>query len=231
MLDSDGQLPPRSRHHQVDLSTTVTSSAGIVADKPPIPTTTVVKSDGDECHAVESVMNRKYATSVTLLATAGTTGFLFWYYRTRGLSEAADFAGVSAVVLAVIALTMGLLAARNVQSAVSAAEKVVSDNTLEGRLDELSASMRKSAQLVQQVSAELDARAATARQLKEEAEAAQAIAALHKEQADAIRKMMDVELANSVRRIRSDSIKIGVASFVAGGGVSFVVTLVVHPIH
>jgi len=91
--------------------------------------------------------------------------------------------------------------------------------------------MRKSAQLVQQVSAELDARAATARQLKEEAEAAQAIAALHKEQADAIRKMMDVELANSVRRIRSDSIKIGVASFVAGGGVSFVVTLVVHPIH
>jgi hypothetical protein len=77
----------------------------------------------------------------------------------------------------------------------------------------------------------LDARAATAKRLKEEAEAAEALAGLHKEQADAIRRMIDAELANAARGIRKDSIVIGIASFVAGGGVTFLVTLLVHPLH
>ena len=76
-----------------------------------------------------------------------------------------------------------------------------------------------------------DARAATAQRLKEEAETAEALAGLHKEQADAVRRMMDTQLATAERRIRMDSIRIGIASFVAGGGVTFAVTLLVHPLH
>jgi hypothetical protein len=82
-----------------------------------------------------------------------------------------------------------------------------------------------------EVSAELDARAATTKQLKEEADTAQALAGLQKEQTEAVRRMLDAELTGATRRIRRDSIKIGVASFIAGGGVSFVVTLLVHPLH
>ena len=91
--------------------------------------------------------------------------------------------------------------------------------------------MRQSARLVEQVSAELDARAATARQLQEDAKAAEALAALHKDQADAIRRMMDAELATTAKGIRRDSIVIGIASFVAGGGLTLLVTLFVHPFH
>jgi hypothetical protein len=43
--------------------------------------------------------------------------------------------------------------------------------------------------------------------------------------------MLDAELAGAARRIRGDSIKIAVASFVAGGGITFAVTLLVHPLH
>jgi hypothetical protein len=43
--------------------------------------------------------------------------------------------------------------------------------------------------------------------------------------------MMDAELARQAKDIRRDSIRIGIASFVAGGAVSFAVTLLVHPIH
>ena len=69
-----------------------------------------------------------------------------------------------------------------------------------------------------------------AMKLKEEANEAKALAGLHKEQTDAIRRMMDAELAGAAHGIRRDSIKIGIASFVAGGGVSFLVTLLVHPV-
>jgi len=91
--------------------------------------------------------------------------------------------------------------------------------------------MRNSAKLVEQVSAELDARAATAKKLKEEAEAAEALAAINREQAEAIRRLMDTELEGTARRIRRDSIIIGIMSFIAGGGISFLVTLLVHPLH
>jgi hypothetical protein len=113
----------------------------------------------------------------------------------------------------------------------SRVEGGASQATLEERLDELSKSMRQSAGLVQQVSAELEARAATARQLQKDAETAEALAALHKDQADAVRRTIDAELATAAKDIRSDSIKIGVASFIAGGGLTVVVTLFVHPFH
>jgi hypothetical protein len=91
--------------------------------------------------------------------------------------------------------------------------------------------MRLSARLVEQVSAELEARAATAKKLKEEAEAAETLASIHKEQAAAIQRLLDAELEGTARRIRRDSIIIGIASFVAGGGLTLLVTLLVHPLH
>jgi len=105
-----------------------------------------------------------------------------------------------------------------------------SQETLEERLRELSTSMNNSARIVEQVSAELEARAATAMRLQEEAKQAEALAALNQEQADAIRRLLGAEMAGEARRIRRDSITIGIMSFVAGGGVSLLITLLVHPI-
>jgi hypothetical protein len=43
--------------------------------------------------------------------------------------------------------------------------------------------------------------------------------------------MMGAELATAANRIRSDSIKIGIAPFIAGGNLALVVTWLVHPFH
>jgi hypothetical protein len=56
MLDSDNPAPPSAHHHELELSAGLTPQAGVVADKPPTPSTMVFKSDGDECHAVESAV-------------------------------------------------------------------------------------------------------------------------------------------------------------------------------
>jgi uncharacterized membrane-anchored protein YhcB (DUF1043 family) len=141
------------------------------------------------------------------------------------------FAAVVGALAAVSGALVSLVVARRSRKTVSDVEGDASQTTLEERLDELSKSMRQSARLVEQVSAELDARAASARQLQEDAKTAEALAALHKDQADAIRRTIDAELASTAKRIRSDSIKIGIASFVAGGGLTLVVTLFVHPFH
>jgi hypothetical protein len=145
-------------------------------------------------------------------------------------TPAAIFSAVGAAVVgvtgAVSAFLAGLVSRRRTDL-----ESRVAQATLEERLDELAKSMRQSARLVEQVSSELDARAATARRLQEEAKKAEALAALHRDQADAIRRMLDAELATQAKRIRGDSIKIGIASFVAGGGLTLAVTLFVHPFH
>jgi hypothetical protein len=83
---------------------------------------------------------------------------------------------------------------------------------------------------VHQVTAELDARAATAARLKEEAETAEAISRLHKEESEAVRRMLDAQLETVAHKIHADSIRIGIASFVAGAGVTLLITLLVHPI-
>jgi hypothetical protein len=136
---------------------------------------------------------------------------------------------------AVAAALMGVVLARRAKARetdlLSRLEGPESKATVEERLAELSKTMQRSALLVEQVSAELDARAATARQLQEDAKTAEALAALHKDQADAVRRMIDAELAVSTRRIHSDSIKIGIVSFVAGGFLTLAVTLFVHPFH
>jgi hypothetical protein len=112
---------------------------------------------------------------------------------------------------------------------------VASQQTLEERLEELSASMLRSARLVEQVSAELDARAVTARRLKEEAADAEQLAAQNKEQADAVRRLirseMTQELSTAQRRIFRDSLRVAIGSFVVGVAATFLVTLLVHPLH
>jgi hypothetical protein len=101
----------------------------------------------------------------------------------------------------------------------------VRERSVEERLDELSRSMQESAQVVTQISAELEARAMAAKQLQEDAKAAEALAGMHKEQVEAIRRLMDAEFAASERRIRRDSLIVGIGSFIAGGGVSYLLTL------
>jgi hypothetical protein len=43
--------------------------------------------------------------------------------------------------------------------------------------------------------------------------------------------MVNAELAGAERSIRKDTIMIGISSFLAGSGVTFTVTLLVHPLH
>jgi DNA repair exonuclease SbcCD ATPase subunit len=108
--------------------------------------------------------------------------------------------------------------------------------SLEERLAELTDLMSRSSTLVEQVSAELEARAATVERLKDEAKQAEELASLNREQAEAIRRLMDAELAaklteNSAairKDVRKDAIRIGVGSFVAGGGLTLLITLLVH---
>ena len=139
-----------------------------------------------------------------------------------------DLFAILGLLISIIGIPVAFMLARRVSER---AQDATSQKSLEERLDELSKSMRDSARLVAEVSAELTARAATAKRLKEEAETAEALASMHKTQAEAVRRMMDVELATAARRIRSDTIKISIISFVAGGGVTFFVTLLVHPLH
>ena len=142
----------------------------------------------------------------------------------------AQIAGVVSAIAALAAAIAALFELFVTRNRAAGAAEAVAQKTLEQRLDDLAASMRNSAQIVQQVSTELEARAATAKRLKEEAETAEAISRLHKEESEAVRRMLDAQLETATRKIRSDSLRIGVASFVAGGGVSFLITLLVHPI-
>lgn len=121
-----------------------------------------------------------------------------------------------------------LQAKKTVQAAV------IPEQTLEVKLDQLSAAMEKSARLVEQVTAELDARAATALRLRREAEDAEAIAAAHKEQTDAVRRMLraeiSTELATTERHIFWDSLKITIVSYILGVASALLITLLVHPL-
>ena len=139
------------------------------------------------------------------------------------LSDVGSWLSVVAALATVLAAAV---AARRIsRSPGTEIGAIEPQETLEDRLKKLSGSMRESARLVAEVSAELEAREVTARRLKEEAETAEALASLHKEQADAVRKMLDVELSGQARGIRADAIKIAIASFVAGAGITLLVTL------
>jgi len=144
------------------------------------------------------------------------------------LNSAAGWAAVAGAVAGVAGVVVSAI--QILRPSKETIEGAKSQETLEDRLERLSGSMRESARLVAEVSAELEARETTARRLKEEAETAEALASLHKDQAEAVRKMLDVELSGQARRIRGDAIKIAGASFVAGGGITLLVTLLVHPL-
>lgn len=72
-------------------------------------------------------------------------------------------------------------------------------------------------------------RAARARKAAKDAATAKALGA-NSAQVAALREMFDEQLNIQAASIRKDSIKIGIASFVAGAGVKLLVTLLVHPI-
>ena len=150
---------------------------------------------------------------------------------TPSLSQAAAttlaaVASAGAGLAATFAAWTGIRQARSrTRDVALRAKQVVRERPVEERLGELSRSMQESARVVTQISAELEARAKAARQLQEDAKAAQALAGLHKEQAEAIRRLMDAELGATERRIRRDSLIVGIGSFVAGGGVSYLLTL------
>jgi hypothetical protein len=155
-----------------------------------------------------------------------------------GLGSPPWLAGVVGAASALIAATL-VDAANRVRATTAVLEfeqePAITQVSLEQKIDLLLNSMKESASLVEQVSAELNAWALTAKRLQEEAEQAKALAALNEEQAAAMQRLvraeMERELSSTRRDIFRDSIRIGVLSFIAGGLVSFLVTLLVHPLH
>jgi hypothetical protein len=159
------------------------------------------------------------------LALAAVSG----YFQARTHHGPVLVVGIVASVFTVTLCAGGILDWR-VPFTPSRVAEGATKKTLEQRLDELSASMRASAQIVHQVSTELDARAATAKRLRDEARTAEAISRLHREESEAVRRMLDAQLETVARKIHSDSVRIGIASFVAGSGVTVLITLLVHPL-
>jgi hypothetical protein len=158
-------------------------------------------------------------------------------------SESGRWGVASAIATAITAaIVLGIPAARSLREARqtelqakdAAEHALVPEKTLDQRLDQLSASLAESARLVEQVTAELDAQAATARRLTREAADAEAIAAIHKEQTEAVRRLLNSEmtaqLTKTERNIFRDSLRIAIGSFIFGGALTFVVTLLVHPL-
>jgi uncharacterized membrane-anchored protein YhcB (DUF1043 family) len=143
---------------------------------------------------------------------------------------------IASVIAAVIPAGLSLQQARRTQlQAQDAVENALDPHeTLDERLDQLSASLAQSARLVEKITAELDAQASTARRLQREAADAEAIAAVHKDQTEAVRRLLrseiTTELARTQRHIFRDSVKIAIGSFVLGGALTLVVTLLVHPL-
>jgi hypothetical protein len=142
---------------------------------------------------------------------------------------------VAAITLAVSgSLLAALLDLRNEASAVEAHEAPEPDS-LERKIGLLLDSMRQSATLVEQVSAELDARALAVRRLQEDANQARVLAEMNKEQAQAVQRIiqsgMGSQLSATRREIFRDSVRLAVISFFAGGLITLLVTLLVHPLH
>jgi hypothetical protein len=89
-----------------------------------------------------------------------------------------------------------------------------------------------------QIAAELDARKASLLVLQQDAKTAEALAAMHRDQAEAVRRMLDAELAArlatlkvAIRNdVKKDSVRLGIGSFIAGGGLTLLITLLVHPL-
>jgi len=117
-------------------------------------------------------------------------------------------------------------------------KSVIKEQTLEGRLARISELMAESSRLSDQISAELEARAATAKKLQQEADDAAQLAAINREQAEAVRRLLEADISEKLtdsgkaieRNVRRDAIRIGAASFVAGGGLTLLITLLVHPL-
>jgi hypothetical protein len=183
-------------------------------------------------------------TELIAVATYGVS-FVFAMVLLRSAvpSESGRWGVASAIATAITAaIVLGIPAARSLREARqtelqakdAAEHALVPEKTLDQRLDQLSASLAESARLVEQVTAELDAQAATARRLTREAADAEAIAAIHKEQTEAVRRLLNSEmtaqLTKTERNIFRDSLRIAIGSFIFGGALTFVVTLLVHPL-
>ena len=135
---------------------------------------------------------------------------------------------IASIILPLIAIRGAVFSIRSISRQM---ETPTTETTLEVIIGELSKTMEASAQLIGRIQAELEARATAVRKLEVDAGTAEMLAAINSDQAQAIRRLLDAELHNTTGRIRRDSVIISISSFVAGAGVTILVTLLVHPLH
>jgi hypothetical protein len=147
----------------------------------------------------------------------------------RHVTAAGQYPGVALMIAAVV---LAAFAAGLIWSGPwLPGGKAVPRETPDSDRGQMAGSTRASARLIQQVPAELDAGAATAKRPKEQAQTAEAAALVHKEQAEAISRKLEAQLPGHKRGTRADTIVIALASSVADGAITYLVTLPVHPLH
>jgi hypothetical protein len=142
----------------------------------------------------------------------------------------ADIAGFVAAVGSAAAGLAATTLSRRAFKRVSSQEQRQLEPSLEDRLDELTKTMRRSAQLLGAISTELELQRAEVDRLQKDKHDAEEIIKLTSDQVAAIRaQVAEVVRPETARGIKW-SIVIGVLGFVAGALAAVAVALFVHPI-
>jgi hypothetical protein len=102
--------------------------------------------------------------------------------------------------------------------------------TLEDRLDQLSKTMKESAQLLEQVSSEIAARALAAERIKEEAYAAERLAAFNDEAREAVARLVRSEVKADSRHMFRLGLLANAGFFLFGVLATITVALLIHPL-
>ena len=183
-------------------------------------------------------MASKVGTSPTrqgnIVAVIGVTAGVGAAFLVNHLTH--NVGDIAATLMASGAAAGAIASIFDIKNRTSAKQQILelAPDSLEQKIEHLLESMRQSATLVEQVSAELDARALTVKRLQEDAKSAQALAELNKEQAEAVQRIiqsgMGTELKATRKDIFRDSVRLAIISFLAGGSISLLITLLVHPL-
>ncbi len=146
-------------------------------------------------------------------------------------SVESEFAGTAASVLsAFIALGALWLSIRQYSRSRQDLARLGREETLESRLDELTATMRQSAKLIAQVEQELQARAATAERLKGEAATAESLMKLAENEREAVARLVRAEISAESRKSFRSGLRLNFLFFVAGALASVATTLFIQPL-
>jgi hypothetical protein len=158
-----------------------------------------------------------------------TTGLILLFFlgfaATFFATQPAGFGGGGAAGVAVGIVVM--IASAGGLGIVSVAPRPNPPPTLQERIATMAASLHESAGLVEQISTEVEAREKMVLAMEARAQAAEDSVRLNEEAAAAVSRILDVRFQKAEKRTRRD----GVVGFIFGVVATYLITLLVHPLH